>query len=185
MITVVSGLPRSGTSLMMQMLGAAGMPLLTDSIRVADADNERGYFEYEPVKAMERDASWIPQAEGRAIKIVSLLLYHLPPGPEYRVLFMRRPLPAVLRSQAEMLRRRGEPAPGPEADRLLAVHFERHLQAVGDWLARMPNVRVLDITYETLVQSPRTALAAVPGFLGRELDLDRMAGTVDPSLRHH
>jgi hypothetical protein len=170
---------------MMQMLGAGGMPLLTDSIRAADADNERGYFEFEPVKSLARDASWIAAAEGKAVKIVSLLLYHLPPRHDYRVVFMQRPLSAVLRSQAAMLQRRGEPAPQAQDDEALATHLQRHLNALDTWMARHPTLSVLPLAYEDLLRNPCEALAGVPEFLSTKLDLDRMARTIDPTLRHH
>src|SRR5262245_12033356 len=112
MITIVSGLPRSGTSLMMQMLQAGGLPILCDQVRAADDDNPRGYLEFEKVRQLAKDAGWMNQADGKVLKVVSLLLYHLPPGFEYRVVFMRRNLDEILRSQEKMLNRRGEP-PGP------------------------------------------------------------------------
>ncbi len=185
MITVVSGLPRSGTSLMMQMLGAGGIPLLTDSLRPSDADNERGYFEFEPVKSLARDASWIAAAEGKAVKIVSLLLYHLPPEHDYRVVFMRRPLAAVLRSQAAMLQRRGEPAPNAREDEALSIHLQRHLDAVDTWMARHPRLKVYSVGYEELLRDPLETLAGLPKFLDRDFDLHSMAQTVEPRLRHH
>jgi hypothetical protein len=185
MITVVSGLPRSGTSLMMQLLGAGGIPLLTDAMRPSDADNERGYFEFEPVKSLGRDASWIAAAEGKAVKIVSLLLYHLPPQHDYRVVFMRRPLSAILRSQATMLQRRGEPAPQAKDDEALAIHLQRHLDAVDTWMARHPTLNVLPVEYEELLRNPLDALSGLPEFLNRDFDLHRMAQAIDPTLRHH
>src|SRR5262249_61604387 len=108
MIVIVSGLPRSGTSLMMQMLQAGGMPLLTDALRPADADNPNGYWEYEPVKRLQQDNSWIPKAEGRAVKVVSALLPYLPPQHTYKIIFMQRPMQEVLASQTAMLERRGQ-----------------------------------------------------------------------------
>ncbi len=107
MIVIVSGLPRSGTSLMMQMLQAGGMPLLIDDHRPADADNPNGYWEYEPVKRLQQDNSWVHQAEGKAVKVVSALLQYLPPPYTYKIIFMQRPMPEVLASQAVMLERRG------------------------------------------------------------------------------
>lgn len=135
-VIVVSGLPRSGTSLMMRMLAAGGVPLLTDGQRTADEDNPYGYFEYEPVKALQRDATWLPQARGKAIKIISQLLPTLPPDVPYRVLFMRRELREVLASQRQMLVRRGKPSDA-DSDAELAALFAAHLQQVQQcWRSR-------------------------------------------------
>jgi hypothetical protein len=103
-IVVVSGLPRSGTSMMMQMLEAGGLPILTDGERVADADNPRGYYEYAPAKRLMTDRTWLPAADGKAVKIVAQLLPYLPPAPHrFRVIFMKRDLGEVLASQQVML----------------------------------------------------------------------------------
>src|ERR1700675_612032 len=107
MITIVSGLPRSGTSLMMQMLDAGGLPVLSDGERKADTDNPRGYLEWERIKQLPKQPALIAEAEGKVVKVISQLLLSLPEGHEYRVIFMQRPLPEVLKSQDEMLRRRG------------------------------------------------------------------------------
>ncbi len=116
-ITVVSGLPRSGTSLMMQMLVAGGLPALTDAVRSPDESNPRGYFEFEPVKRLRTDASWLEQARGRAVKIIHLLLRELPTDGrfQYRVLFLRRPLEEVIASQSAMLARAGKASAEPVA----------------------------------------------------------------------
>src|SRR3954447_18868200 len=114
-ITIVSGLPRSGTSLMMQMLDGGGVEVVTDHVRTADTDNPRGYYEYEQVKAIKRDTSWLPATRGKAFKMVSQLLYDLPPAETYRIIFMERDLDEVLRSQEKMLTRLGRtPAPREE-----------------------------------------------------------------------
>src|ERR1700723_3759963 len=113
-ITIVSGLPRSGTSLMMQMLSAGGMPVVTDGERVADEDNPRGYFEWERVKLLPQQPELIAEAEGKAVKVISQLLFSLPADRDYRIIFMERPLTEVVASQAEMIRRRGS-APPPAA----------------------------------------------------------------------
>src|SRR5207247_9084675 len=102
-IIIVSGLPRSGTSLMMQALENGGVEVVTDNIRTSDTDNPRGYYELEKVKKMKQDASWLPQARGKAFKMVSQLLYDLPPIESYRVIFMERDLDEMLISQEKML----------------------------------------------------------------------------------
>src|SRR5882757_3968485 len=113
MITIVSGLPRSGTSLMMQMLAAGGVPVLSDGERRADVDNPRGYLEWERIKQLPQNPGCIAEAEGKAVKVISRLLLALPDGHEYRVIFMQRPLSEVLTSQEAMLRHRGTAKPGP------------------------------------------------------------------------
>jgi len=180
MITVVSGLPRSGTSLVMQMLAAGGHPILCDDLRAADADNPRGYLEFAPVKSLERDATWLPQAEGKAVKIISFLLPKLPSNFEYRVIFLRRDLSEVLRSQETMLQRRGQP-PGPDAG-LMASHFGKHLHSVDEWLSRQKHIEVLNCPYGELVQSTTKTAESIRDFLSLELDVSRMAAAVDPAL---
>src|ERR1700733_6156368 len=126
MITIVSGLPRSGTSLMMQMLDAGGLPVLADGERKPDPDNPKGYLEWERIKQLPKDPSVIAEAEGKAVKVISQLILSLPAGHEYRILFMQRPLPEVLKSQDEMLRRRGN-VEQTGASSALEEAFQRHL----------------------------------------------------------
>jgi hypothetical protein len=182
-VIVVSGLPRSGTSMMMQMLAAGGMPVLTDDARPADADNPRGYFELERAKRLADDATWLTAAEGHAVKIVSALLPALPVGPRWDVLFMVRPLPAVLASQAVMLRRRGEADAVSEAD--MAAHFERHVARVRAELAARSDVRWLDVAYDAVLAAPAARATEVAAWLGPGLDVAAMAAAVEPVLRHH
>jgi hypothetical protein len=129
MITVVSGLPRSGTSLMMQMLVAGGMTPLSDGERTADADNPRGYLEWERIKQLPNNPDCIDEGEGKVVKVISRLLLSLPSGHEYRVIFMQRPLPEVLASQDQMLRRRGTYKEGADLAAMAAA-FEKHLREV-------------------------------------------------------
>lgn len=180
MITVVSGLPRSGTSLVMQMLAAGGHPLLCDHQRSADEDNPRGYCEYEKVKSLGRDAGWLGEAEGKAVKIISFLLKSLPDGHDYRVIFLRRDLGEVLRSQAAMLNRRGEP-PGP-ADDVMRKSFEQHLLTVDAWLARQSHIRLLNCPHAELLRDPLTLAKEISRFLGCDLNVTEMVKSVDPKL---
>jgi hypothetical protein len=179
-LTIVSGLPRSGTSLMMTMLEAGGLPVLVDHVREADVDNPRGYYEFEPVKSLKDDASWVAPALGKAVKMVYLLLMDLPTDQEYRVLFMRRELAEVLASQRAMLDRMGK-APPPDDARMAAL-FRDQLARSDAWVRGRPNFRLLDVSYNALVADPAPILAEVDRFLGGGLDLDAMARVVDPSL---
>jgi hypothetical protein len=179
-LTVVSGIPRSGTSLMMRMLDAGGMPVLTDEIRGADIDNPRGYYEYEPVKALKRDASWVSLAAGKAVKMVYLLVYDLPPEMEYRVLVMHRNLDEVLASQRVMLERLGRPSSIDDAT--MARLFRNHLVKFSAWARDRPNVQVLDVNYNAMVADPMPIVKSIDQFLGGGLDLARMASAVDPNL---
>ena len=125
-IIVVSGLPRSGTSLMMQMLDNGGIVVVTDNIRTADTDNPKGYYEYEMVKKIKKDVTWLPVTRGKAFKMVSQLLYDLPPGESYRVIFMERDLDEMLLSQEKMLKRLGRTAlPREEIKKSFTLHLEK------------------------------------------------------------
>ncbi|HEX3351343.1 MAG TPA: hypothetical protein VHS34_00865 [Terriglobales bacterium] len=181
MITIVSGLPRSGTSLMMQMLAAGGVPVLSDGERRADADNPRGYLEWERIKQLPKDPGCIVEAEGKAVKVISQLLLSLPAGHEYRVIFMQRPLPEVLASQDEMLRRRGTFDPADDAS-VVARAFQDHLSDVYAWLNGKPYVKVSRIQYHAVLRKPRETAEAVAQFLELPLDVEAMARQVDGTL---
>jgi len=180
-ITVVSGLPRSGTSLMMQMLAAGGIPPMTDQLRTPDESNPRGYFEFEAVKRLRADHSWLAQAQGHALKIIHLLLRELPVDGhfQYRILFMKRALAEVLASQRAMLERQGKPSADPQ---VLAKVYERQLAQVEQWLASHACFAVRVVEHQQLINSPAEVAASVGKFLGGDLDLNAMAGAVDPSL---
>jgi hypothetical protein len=181
-ITIVSGLPRSGTSMMMRMLAVGGLPPLTDEIRSADSDNPEGYYEFERVKQLDKgDTAWLPEARGKVVKVISALLRHLPAGYDYRILFMRRSTEEILASQTKMLLRRGEPV-DRVSDKELAALYEKHLQQVYAWLESQPNVAVLDVCYNRLVEQPKLELVAVNRFLGGNLDVEKMSRVVDPRL---
>jgi hypothetical protein len=178
-ITIVSGLPRSGTSLMMQMLDNGGVIVVTDQIRSADTDNPKGYYEYEPVKTIKRDTSWLPATRGKAFKMVSQLLYDLPPSERYRIIFMERDLDETLRSQEKMLTRLGR-SPAPREAIKLA--FSQHLERLHEWLQRQGNMAVFRVSYNDLLERPREQAERVQEFLGGTMDIGEMVTTVDPSL---
>ena len=184
MITIVTGLPRSGTSLMMQMLEAGGMPVLADGVRGADLDNPRGYYELEKVKRLDRDATWLNEAEGKAFKLVYLLLYDLPRDREYKALFMERNLGEVIASQNAMLARRGSPG-GERSDAEWRVLFTRELANARHWLAEQPNFKVLYVNYNELLAAPEAGLESVARFLERPLDTQAMRTAIDASLYRH
>jgi hypothetical protein len=181
-VIVVSGLPRSGTSLMMNMLRAGGVPIVTDEQRTADDDNPRGYFELERVKQMSKgDVAWVDEAPGQAVKVISALLEHLPPTHTYRVLFMQRRLPEVLASQRKMLERRGEPT-DTIPDAKMAELFTKHLEKIDGWLKQQPRFSVLYVPYHELAEQPERHVDRIIEFLGLPLDRAAMLTAVDPSL---
>ena len=181
MITVVSGLPRSGTSLMMQMLAAGGMAVLSDGERQADTDNPRGYYEWERIKLLPREPGCIAEAEGKVVKVISQLLFALPLARDYKVIFMVRPLAEVVASQAEMIQRRGTTGPAlPDA--AMIAGLQAHLNQVRAWVKNKPNLTVCDIEYHALLREPRATAEAVQSYLERRLDTEAMAGQVDLSL---
>lgn len=180
-LIIVSGLPRSGTSMMMKMLEAGGIPPLTDHIREANEDNPLGYYEFERVKKLkDGDITWLPNAEGKAVKVIATLLTHLPPDYEYRVLFMRRKIEEVLASQAKMLENRGEESVVEDAK--MADLFERHVQQVRAWMISQPNLLYLDVDYNTMLEDPLPQIRQINQFLNGNLDEDQMAAVIDPFL---
>jgi tetratricopeptide (TPR) repeat protein len=179
-ITVVSGLPRSGTSMMMQMLHAGGHPCLIDGERGADDDNPRGYFEIEKVKRLRTDASWLRDARGRALKIVAPLLMYLPAALPCRVLFMERDLHEVVASQRRMLERQGRTGAALSDDRLRET-FARQLRQVRRLLAERA-VPTLWVSYRDAVERPTELATRVHAFLGGALDEVAMADAVDRRL---
>jgi hypothetical protein len=179
-IIIVSGLPRSGTSMMMQMLEAAGLRALTDNVRQADEDNPKGYFELEGAKSIARDTSWLPQARGKVVKMISALLRHLPAEYRYRIIFLRREMAEILASQRQMLLRRGEPAGDDDAK--MAGLFERHLRQVESWISQQPNMRVLFVSYNEILKHRVEQAKALNQFMDNQLDVDAMLQVVDQAL---
>ncbi len=181
-IVIVSGLPRSGTSLMMKMLEAGGVSPLTDEIRTADQDNPKGYYEYERVKKLsEGDVGWLPQARGKAVKIIAALLTKLPFGYKYEVIFMRREIKEILASQRQMLIRRGED-PDKVSDKEMQHLFETHLLQVLGWIKKQKNVNFLEISYNGIMKDATPLIGKINKFLGGELDTAAMSAVVDPKL---
>ena len=181
-ITIVSGLPRSGTSMMMKILAAGGLPPLTDNFRQADADNPQGYYEFERVKQLPKgDIAWLAEAQGKAVKIIAILLPHLPATYTYRVIFMRRAMPEILASQRQMLIRRGED-PDKISAEALARLYEKHVQQVNAWISSQPHVQRIEVDYNQLLQKPRPEITRVNQFLGHTLNLEKMVEAVDPTL---
>jgi hypothetical protein len=180
MITIVSGLPRSGTSLMMQMLVAGGMTALSDGERQADVDNPRGYLEWELIKTLPNDPSCIAEGEGKVVKVISKLLLSLPAGHEYRIIFMQRPLPEVLASQDQMLRHRGTYKQADPA--VITAAFEKHLREVYAWFDGKPYVKTMRIQYHDALSKPKEIGRQIAGFLDAALDIEAMARQVDSSL---
>lgn len=186
---VVSGLPRSGTSLLMQMLEAGGLPIVSDGRRAADADNPRGYYEHDAVRSLHRDAGWLAQPIGGAVKIVSPLLRHLPAGPRYRVVLIERDLDEVLASQRAMLERRAETRGGDDdgsddapAETRLRGAFEAQRAHCRRWLAGRADVESLAIQHAELLAEPRRVAGRLAAFVDAGLDIAAMTAVVDPTL---
>ncbi len=181
-IVVVSGLPRSGTSMMMKMLEAGGVPVMTDAIRTADVDNPKGYYEYERVKELEKetDKSYIREGRGKALKVISFLLKELPDDNFYRIVFMRRDLNEVISSQNKMLDRRGEQS--ITDDEMMAEAYRNHLAAVRILARKRANFEILEVRYDAAVKAPKDAARVVNAFLGGTLDEAAMVAAVDAEL---
>ena len=181
-VVIVSGLPRSGTSMMMKMLEAGWQAILTDNLREADANNPKGYYEFERVKNMkDGDLAWMSEAVGKAVKIVTGLIMFLPSGYNYKIIFMRRDLNEILSSQKKMLGRLGKEDDNIPDDKMAKV-YEEHLKEVRGWLIRQPNIETLYVNYNSMVKDPKEALNKINDFLGGGMDVSVMAGVVDKEL---
>lgn len=180
MITIVSGLPRSGTSLAMQLLVAGGLPVLTDGARRADENNPRGYFEFARVLRLGAgDTAWQTEAEGRAVKITWPLLAAVPSTWPVRIVWMERAVEEIVASQAKMLARAGQPA---EDAAQLQRAFAAMREQAKRWMAARREVAVIVVNHATLLGSPATEAARLAAWTGGNLDVAAMAAAVDPAL---
>ncbi len=169
--------------MIMKMLKVGGITLLTDNIRKADQDNPQGYYEFEKIKNLHReeDKSWIGDAKGKALKVISELLKELPPNSFFKLIFMDRDLEEVITSQNKMLIRRGEPF-DPADNRKMMLLFEKHLRKVKNWIHQQSNFEVIFVDYKEVLEDPIGHAERIKDFLQRELDVKRMAGVVDKRL---
>jgi hypothetical protein len=183
-VTVVSGLPRSGTSMAMQMVVAGGVPPVTDGLRAADADNPRGYFEFERVKQLRTDKAWLDEARGKVVKVIHMLVTELPDDRPYRVVFLDRDLREVVKSQSTMLARNAKAGGALAPERLMAV-YDAQLKQVHAWLAARANFAVLSVKHADLIRDAAAQAREINLFLGGGLDEAAMSAAVDPSLHRN
>lgn len=182
-IIVVSGLPRSGTSMMMSALKAGGMPLLVDGIREADGNNPRGYYEYEPVKKLPKGSvDWLKSAKGKAVKIISALIEYLPSNNHYKVIFMERDIEEILASQQRMLARRGVVEEKPASDEDMQKSYQAHLKQVKSYFVENDWLDVIYVSYNKVLKDPDGEFQRVAKFLENVVDPSAMSRVVDPEL---
>ncbi|MDG6225884.1 MAG: sulfotransferase family protein [Candidatus Thermoplasmatota archaeon] len=180
-ITVVTGLPRSGTSLMMSMLDKGGIAPLKDDVRTADVDNPKGYYEFERVKKLPGDQGWLPEARGRAVKVLGELMKHLPSGFEYRVVFMMRDLDEIVSSQKKMMIRRGEDPDVIPDDELIRL-YRTYLKNLKGLVNSSENMRVAYINYNELLSDPDQSFEEIRDLFDGDIDADSMRDAIDLSL---
>ena len=180
-ITVVSGLPRSGTSLLMQMLFAGGMEIYSDQKRPADENNPRGYYEHETVKNLHKNASFLQEVQGKAVKIISSLLMYLPQSFQYNILFLRRNLDEIILSQNIMLEKLNAKVDNENPEEI-KKEFLRHLHAVHLWLQQQENVRFIYVDHSSIINEPGRTAEYITEFLQIDLDIPKMTAVVDLSL---
>ena len=182
-ITIVSGLPRSGTSMMMQMLDAGGLPIFTDKKRAADESNPKGYYEHEAVKSLARNASWVKDTPGKVVKVISHLLPHLPARYVYKIIFMERDIKEVVTSQHTMLVRNGVKKVKADAYPFnIEQQYLKNLEQIKSWESNHHNVEVLRMSYSEALENPAESAQKVAHFLDRDMDINKMASTVDRTL---
>jgi len=177
----VTGLPRSGTSMMMQMLSAGGMDILSDGLRTPDDDNPRGYFELQEATRLHQQSDWIRDARGKVVKIVAQLLKHLPGNFRYRIIFMQRDINEVLLSQRVMLDRQYKDS-AAITDARLRKTFSRQLQQIHNWLDRQDSIDTLFVNYNKVLEDPGKTAEVIADFLDRRLSVTDMSCVVDPTL---
>ncbi len=180
-IVVVSGLPRSGTSLLMQMLEAGGIPPFADFQRTADDDNPKGYYELEAIKQLKANPDVLDEAPGKVVKAIHMLLANLPDKHTYKIIFIRRSIDEVLASQRKMLDRTGKKG-AAIPDAALTKVFESQLAKVDTWLQAQPNIQVLNVQHRSLLTDPPPVVQQINDFLGGHLDTNKMTAVVDPDL---
>jgi hypothetical protein len=180
-IIVVSGLPRSGTSMMMKMLAEGGIPVITDELRRADSDNPNGYFELETVRQIsDGKVAWLENAGGKVVKVISALLEHLPSNYSYKIIFLEREVQEILASQHKMLANRNEEPTANDAE--IEAQIQKHLSAMRPWLVRQPNMEVLYVNYNTLMTKPEPLCEQITEFLDLPLNQARMLAVPDRHL---
>lgn len=183
-ITIVSGLPRSGTSMMMAMIEAGGVPVMSDGIRTADEDNPKGYYEFERVKKIKEDKGWIPDARGKVVKMISQLLLELPEsaGQEYKIVFMRRNIGEILASQKQMMIRRGTLKEGGPSDEEMGKLLLGHVDVVLKKMGGRADVDLIEVDYNAIMRGDQTCIPRINNLLGGSLDTAAMSAVVDKNL---
>jgi len=179
-IIIVSGLPRSGTSMMMQILERGGLEIVTDNIRQADKDNPKGYYEFEKVKEIENDTSWLSRCRGKVVKMVSMLLFELPEKRKYKIVFMERNMDEILASQKKMLERLNRE--DGEDDPVIRNGYEIHLKKIKNWLQERKNFEILYVSYNDIIKDPQSHIIELNKFFDNRLNADEMLKVVDRSL---
>lgn len=182
-IYIVSGLPRSGTSLMMQILAASDIALCTDGERIADESNEHGYFEMKAVKNLEKSNTWLVECRGKALKVISYLLPFLKNDEQYKVIFMRRDVQKIIQSQNRMLTHLGKPAPHTDNDKL-AEKYTRHLREITAWVEAQKHMQLHTVEFENLFKDPESELERLNTFLEKDVPAEKQIRTILSSLKH-
>lgn len=180
-IIIVSGLPRSGTSMMMRMIEAGGIEVVTDNIRKADTDNPRGYYEFEKVKEISKDSSWLYDCRSKAFKMVSELLYHLPGSEKYKIVFMNRDIDEMLASQQKMLKNLNQNSVNINNDEMKII-YGKHLKKIKVWLEEQENIDVIYVNYNDVIDNPLNNAVKINRFLGGDLKVEKMADVVENAL---
>ncbi len=176
-LVIVSGIPRSGTSLLMQMLNNGGMEILADDIRKPDESNPKGYLELEAIKKLAQDNSCLKNQTGKAVKVISHLLKYLPEEQKYKIIFMNRDMNEIIKSQQKMLNKNEK-----KYSKELIKAFLKELKHVKQWVKEQPHKEMINLHYKKIIKHPMKAIDKIIQFLGIPLDKEAMRDSIDPRL---
>jgi hypothetical protein len=176
---IVSGLERSGTSMLMQILKAGGIPISFDKSRKPDVNNPKGYFELEGGKIINKLMGGVFPLKlylGEFIKITAYGLKYLPKG-NYKIIYSERNIEEILDSMEKMT---GE----IDSDRSqIKDSFQKLNNMIKKKIISRDDAEILFLNYNEIMKNPKKNINKIGGFLKiKDLDVEEMMRVIDIGL---